>query len=121
MYFLIGISILLLLCISWLRKKKIGYFKIIAISSISLYLISILALQYFDYVDKQEFRKFDLNKNGKIDGNEYTYEYEQIELDIINNNGTNQFYLLGYPFCLVYSIIIVLIFHIITKILNFKP
>ena len=119
MYFLIGLSILFLFCIYLLRKKKIGYFKIIAISSISLYLMSILALHYFDYVDKQELRKFDLNNNGKIEGNEYTYEYEQLELDIINDNGTNQFYLLGYPFCLVYSIIIVLIFYIVSKLLTF--
>ena len=119
MYFLIGLSILFLFCIYLLRKKKIGYFKIIAISSISLYLISILSLQYFDYVSKQELRKFDLNNNGKIDGNEYTYEYEQLELEIINDNGTNQFYLFGYPFCLVYSIIIVLIFYIATKLLTF--
>ncbi len=120
MYFLIVFSILFLFCIYLLRKKKISYFKIIAISSISLYLISILSLQYFDFVDKQELRKFDLNNNGKIDGNEYTYEYELLELEIINNNGTNQFYLLGYPFCLVYSIIIVLIFYIATKLLNLK-
>ncbi|MCU4188838.1 hypothetical protein M9Q43_06615 [Flavobacterium sp. HXWNR29] len=78
-----------------------------------------MSLQYFDYVGKQELRKFDLNNNGKIDGNEYTYEYEQLELEIINDNGTNQFYLFGYPFCLVYSIIIVLIFYIATKLLTF--
>lgn len=119
MHFLIGFSILFLFCIYWMRKKNISYFKIIAISSISLYLISILSLQYFDYVDKHELRKFDLNNNGKIDGNEYTYEYEQLEMDIINDNGANQFYIFGYPFCLVYSIIIVLIFHIVSKLLTF--
>ncbi|EAZ95034.1 hypothetical protein FBBAL38_11834 [Flavobacteria bacterium BAL38] len=119
MHFLIGFSIFLFFCIYWLRKKKISYFKIIAISSISLYLISILSLQYFDYVDKQELKKFDLNNNGKIEGNEYTYEYEQLELNIINDNGTNLFYIFGYPFCLVYSIITVLIFYIATKLLTF--
>ena len=77
-----------------------------------------MSLQYFDYVDKQELKKFDLNNNGKIDENEKTYEYEQLEMDIINENGTNQFYLFGYPFCLIYSIIIVLIFYIVTKLLN---
>jgi hypothetical protein len=77
-----------------------------------------MSLQYFDYVDKLELKKFDLNNNGKIDRNEKTYEYEQLEMDIINDNGTNQFYLFGYPFCLVYSIIIVLIFLIVTKLLN---
>ncbi len=118
MHFLISFSLLFLLSIYWLRKKKISYFKIILISSISLYLISILSLQYFDYADKQELRKFDLNNNGKIDGNEYTYEYEQLEMEIIQDNGTNQFYVFGYPFCLVYSIIIVLIYYIITKLLT---
>lgn len=78
-----------------------------------------MSLQYFDYIDKQELRKFDLNNNGKIDGNEKTYEYEQLEMDIINDNGTNQFYILGYPFCLVYSIIVVLTFYIATKLLTF--
>ncbi|WP_026726801.1 hypothetical protein [Flavobacterium sasangense] len=78
-----------------------------------------MSLQYFDYVDKRELKKFDLNNNGKIDGNEYTFEYEQLEMDIINDNGTNQFYILGYPFCLVYSIIVVLIFYIATKLLTF--
>lgn len=77
-----------------------------------------MSLQYFDYVDKQELKKFDLNNNGKIEGNEFTYEYEQLELDIINDNGTNQFYLLGYPFCLVYSIIVVIIFNIVSKLLT---
>lgn len=119
MYFLIGFSFLFLFSIYWLRKKNISYFKIILISSIGLYLISIMSLQYFDYVDKRELKKFDLNNNGKIDGNEYTFEYEQLEMDIINDNGTNQFYILGYPFCLVYSIIVVLIFYIATKLLTF--
>lgn len=119
MHFLIGFSLLLLLCIYWLRKKKISYFKIILISSISLYLISILSLIYFDYVDKQELRKFDLNNNGNIEANEYSYEYEQLEEQIIQDNGTNQFFILGFPFCLVYSIIIALIFYIATKLLTF--
>lgn len=77
-----------------------------------------MSLKYFDYIDKWELKKFDLNNNGKIDGNEKTYEYEQLEMDIINDKGTNQFYLFGYPFCLIYSIIIVLIFLIVTKLLN---
>jgi len=118
MHFLIGFSILLLFCIYWLRKKKISYFKIILISSISLYLISIFSLIYFDYSDKHDLKKLDLNNNGKIDGNEYTYEYKQLEMEIIQDNGTNQFYVFGYPFCLVYSIIIVLIYYIITKTFN---
>jgi hypothetical protein len=119
MHFLIGFSLLFLLCIFWLRKKKISYFKIIATSSISFYLISILSLQYFDFIDRQELRKIELNNNGKIDGNEYKYEYEQLEEEIIQDNGTNQFYIFGYPFCLVYSIIIVLFFYIVTKLLTF--
>ncbi len=77
-----------------------------------------MSLQYFDYIDKRELKKFNLNNNGKIDGNEKTNEYEQLEMDIIIDNGTNQFYLFGYPFCLIYSIIIVLIFLIVTKLLN---
>ncbi len=119
MYFLIGLSVLFLFCIYWLRKKKISYFKIITISSISLFLIFALSLKYSEYKDKQEVRKFDLNKNGKIEGNEYTYEYEQLELNIITDNGTNQFYIFGYPFCLVYGIIIVLIYYILTKLITF--
>lgn len=119
MYFLIGLSVLFLFCIYWLRKKKISYFKIITISSISLFLIFALSLQYSEYEDKQELRKFDLNENGKIEGNEYTYEYEQLEMDIITYNGTNQFYIFGYPFCLAYSIIIVLIYYILTKLITF--
>ena len=78
-----------------------------------------MSLQYFDYIDRKELRKIELNNNGKIDGNEYKYEYEQLEEEIIQDNGTNQFYIFGYPFCLVYSIIIVLIFYIVTKLLTF--
>ena len=115
MYFLIGLSFLFLLCIFWLRKKKISYFKIIFFSSVILYLIPILAFQYESYKIKEEMKKYDINKDGFFSKEEMTYELEELEKDLINDSGFGIFVFFGYPFCLLYTIMITLIFHVTTK------
>ena len=125
MYFLIGLSSLLLLCIFWLRKKKISYFKIIFFSSVILYLIPILAFQYESYMIKQEMEKYDINKDGFFSKDEMTYELEELENNLINDSGFGIFVFFGYPFCLLYTIILALIFHIgkillMPLLVNFK-
>lgn len=125
MYFLIGLSSLLLLCIFWLRKKKISYFKIIFFSSVILYLIPILAFQYESYMIKQEMEKYDINKDGFFSKDEMTYELEELENNLINDSGFGIFVFFGYPFCLLYTIILALIFHIgkillMPLLINFK-
>ena len=125
MYFLIGLSSLLLLCIFWLRKKKISYFKIIFFSSVILYLIPILAFQYENYKIKQEMEKYDINKDGFFSKDEMTYELEELENNLINDSGFGIFVFFGYPFCLLYTIILALIFHIgkillMPLLINFK-
>ena len=115
MYFLIGLSFFLLLCIFWLRKKKISYFKIIFFSSVILYLIPILAFQYESYKIKQEIKKYDINNDGFFSKEEMTYELEELEKDLINDSGFGIFVFFGYPFCLLYTIMITLIFHVTTK------
>ena len=125
MYFLIGLSSLLLLCIFWLRKKKISYFKIIFFSSVILYLIPILAFQYESYKIKQEMEKYDINKDGFFSKEEMTYELEELENNLINDSGFGIFVFFGYPFCLLYTIILALIFHIgkillMPLLINFK-
>ena len=125
MYFLIGLSSLLLLCIFWLRKKKISYFKIIFFSSVILYLIPILAFQYESYKIKQEMEKYDINKDGFFSKDEMTYELEELENNLINDSGFGIFVFFGYPFCLLYTIILALIFHIgkillMPLLINFK-
>ena len=125
MYFLIGLSSLLLLCIFWLRKKKISYFKIIFFSSVILYLIPILAFQYESYMIKQEMEKYDINKDGFFSKDEMTYELEELEKNLINDSGFGIFVFFGYPFCLLYTIILALIFHIgkillMPLLINFK-
>ena len=125
MYFLIGLSSLLLLCIFWLRKRKISYFKIIFFSSVILYLIPILAFQYESYKIKQEMEKYDINKDGFFSMEEMTFELEELENNLINDSGFGIFVFFGYPFCLLYTIILALIFHIGKKLLmplliNFK-
>ena len=125
MYFLIGLSSLLLLCIFWLRKKKISYFKIIFFSSVILYLIPILAFQYESYMIKQEMEKYDINKDGFFSKEEMTYELEELENNLINDSGFGIFVFFGYPFCLLYTIILALIFHIgkillMPLLINFK-
>ena len=125
MYFLIGLSSLLLLCIFWLRKKKISYFKIIFFSSVILYLIPILAFQYESYMIKQEMEKYDINKDGFFSKDEMTFELEELENNLINDSGFGIFVFFGYPFCLLYTIILALIFHIgkillMPLLINFK-
>ena len=125
MYFLIGLSSLLLLCIFWLRKRKISYFKIIFFSSVILYLITILAFQYESYMIKQEMEKYDINKDGFFSKDEMTYELEELENNLINDSGFGIFVFFGYPFCLLYTIILALIFHIgkillMPLLINFK-
>ena len=125
MYFLIGLSSLLLLCIFWLRKKKISYFKIIFFSSVILYLIPILAFQYESYMIKQEMEKYDINKDGFFSKDEMTYELEELENNLINDSGFGIFVFFGYPFCLLYTIILALIFRIgkillMPLLINFK-
>ena len=125
MYFLIGLSSLLLLCIFWLRKKKISYFKIIFFSSVILYLIPILAFQYESYKIKQEMEKYNINKDGFFSKEEMTYELEELENNLINDSGFGIFVFFGYPFCLLYTIILALIFHIgkillMPLLINFK-
>ena len=125
MYFLIGLSSLLLLCIFWLRKKKISYFKIIFFSSVILYLIPILAFQYESYMIKQEMEKYDINKDGFFSKDEMTYELEELENNLINDSGFGIFVFFGYPFCLLYTIILALILKKKKKLLmplliNFK-
>ena len=125
MYFLIGLSSLLLLCIFWLRKKKISFFKIIFFSSVILYLIPILAFQYESYMIKQEMEKYDINKDGFFSKDEMTYELEELENNLINDSGFGIFVFFGYPFCLLYTIILALIFHIgkillMPLLINFK-
>ena len=125
MYFLIGLSSLLLLCIFWLRKRKISYFKIIFFSSVILYLIPILAFQYENYKIKQEMEKYDINKDGFFSKDEMTYELEELENNLINDSGFGIFVFFGYPFCLLYTIILALIFHIgkillMPLLINFK-
>lgn len=125
MYFLIGLSSLLLLCIFWLRKRKISYFKIIFFSSVILYLIPILAFQYESYMIKQEMEKYDINKDGFFSKDEMTYELEELENNLINDSGFGIFVFFGYPFCLLYTIILALIFHIgkillMPLLINFK-
>ena len=125
MYFLIGLSSLLLLCIFWLRKRKISYFKIIFFSSVILYLIPILAFQYENYKIKQEMEKYDINKDGFFSKEEMTYELEELENNLINDSGFGIFVFFGYPFCLLYTIILALIFHIgkillMPLLINFK-
>ena len=125
MYFLIGLSFFLLLCIFWLRKKKISYFKIIFFSSVILYLIPILAFQYESYMIKQEMEKYDINKDGFFSKDEMTYELEELENNLINDSGFGIFVFFGYPFCLLYTIILALIFHIgkillMPLLINFK-
>ena len=125
MYFLIGLSSLLLLCIFWLRKKKISYFKIIFFSSVILYLIPILVFQYESYMIKQEMEKYDINKDGFFSKDEMTYELEELENNLITASGFGIFVFFGYFFCLLYTIISALLFHIGKKLLmplliNFK-
>ena len=115
MYFLIGLSSLLLLCIFWLRKKKISYFKIIFFSSVILYLIPILAFQYESYKIKQEMEKYDINKDGFFSKDEMTYELVELENNLINDSGFGIFVFFGYPFCLLYTLMICLIFHVTTR------
>ena len=125
MYFLIGLSFFFLLCIFWLRKKKISYFKIIFFSSVILYLIPILAFQYENYKIKQEMEKYDINKDGFFSMEEMTFELEELENNLINDSGFGIFVFFGYPFCLLYTIILALIFHIgkillMPLLINFK-
>ena len=122
MYFLIGFSFLILLCIFWLRKKKISYFKIILSSSILLYLTPVLIGQYNKYEIEQEMEKFDLDKDGFYSDAEFEInsELEELQKELINDSGSNLFILFGYPICLFYTIIMALIFHFGTKLLNLK-
>ncbi|MQP25716.1 hypothetical protein GFJ94_11645 [Flavobacterium sp. LMO8] len=117
---MVGLSSLLLLCIFWLRKKKISYFKIIFFSSVILYLIPILAFQYESYKIKQEMKKYDINNDGFFSKEEMTYELEELENNLINDSGFGIFVFFGYPFCLLYTIMITLIFHVTTKFIKPK-
>ena len=115
MYFFIGFSFIFLLGIFWLRKKKISYFKIIFFSSVILYLIPILAFQYESYKIKEEMKKYDINKDGFFSKEEMTYELEELENNLINDSGFGIFVFFGYPFCLLYTLMICLIFHVTTR------
>ena len=60
-------------------------------------------------------KKYDINKDGFFSKEEMTYELEELEKDLINDSGFGIFVFFGYPFCLLYTIMITLIFHVTTK------
>ena len=74
---------------------------------------------------KQEMEKYDINKDGFFSKDEMTYELEELENNLINDSGFGIFVFFGYPFCLLYTIILALIFHIgkillMPLLINFK-
>ena len=112
MIFLIIFSFIFFLCILYLRRKKLSYIKIILFSSLLLYIIPVLLVKYEDYEIETKMKKFDTNNDGFYSKSEINYEFEELERDLITDSGSNLFILFGYPICLIYSIIISLIYKI---------
>ena len=112
MVFLIIFSFIFFLFILYLRRKKISYIKIIIFSSLLLYIIPVLLVKYEDYEIETKMKKFDTNNDGFYSKSEINYEFEELERDLITDSGSNLFILFGYPICLIYSIIISLIYKI---------
>lgn len=112
MVFLIIFSFIFFLFILYLRRKKISYIKIIIFSSLLLYIIPVLLVKYEDYEIETKMKKFDTNNDGFYSKSEINYEFEELERDLITDSGSNLFILFGYPICLIYSIIITLIYKI---------
>jgi len=112
MYYLIIFSLLYFILLIFLRKKNIVFFKIILISSLVLYVIPILAFQYDKYKIEEEMKKFDLNQDGFYSSNEINADFYGLQKQLTSDTGSNFFILIGYPICLLYSILMVLLFKI---------
>ena len=78
--------------------------------------------QYDKYEIEQKMEKFDINKDGFYSDSEFeaNNELKELQEELINDSGSNLFILFGYPICLFYTIIITIIFHFGTKLLNLK-
>lgn len=112
MCFIIILSLIYLVCIFYLRKKQVSYIKIVIVSSLLFYIIPIAILQYNKYQIEQEMKIFDTNNDGFYSDNEINYKYEELERELITDSGSNLFILFGYPLCLIYSILTILLFKI---------
>ena len=77
-----------------------------------MYIIPIIAFQYDKYKIEEEMKKFDLNQDGFYSSNEINSDFEKLQKQLISDTGSNFFILVGYPICLLYSILMVLLFNI---------
>ena len=64
--------------------------------------------------------KYDINKDGFFSMEEMTFELEELENNLINDSGFGILVFFGYPFCLLYTLIICLISSVLLILYIYK-